>query len=143
MQTIAQLHSVVRRVSDEGVCTCELDIGQTLQVRAVDLVVLSKSTVQLNRIDTVKQLFHAYANRSMAYNLPHVVGLTLFGSEVQVACPLTEAYESFKGIAIAQLLAQMHTEYTHTSKHICPNCSARTQIHSNASTRDPHCRTSR
>ena len=101
LQIIAQLNGVVKQVSSSGICTCDFNFGNTLRVWAKDLVVLSKSTVQLNRIDTVKQLFHAYANRSMAYNLPHVVGLTLFGSKVKVACPLTEAYESFKGTVMA------------------------------------------
>ena len=87
-------------VSTDGECTCEFNLDNTLQVAATDLVVLSKVSGQLDRMDTVKQLFHAYANRSMAYNLPHVVGLTLFGSKVKVACPLTEAYESFKGTTV-------------------------------------------
>ena len=107
------MHGIVMSVSDEGTCTMKLDIGQTLRVKVTDLVVLSKATVQLNRMDTVKQLFHAYANRSMAYNLPHVVGLTLFGSEIKVACPLTEAYESFKGTA-----KRISWRNTHALKHL-------------------------
>ena len=38
----------------------------------------------LNRIETVKQLFGSFANRSMAYDLPHVIGLTTFSSNVTV-----------------------------------------------------------
>lgn len=50
----------------------------------------------LPRIDTVKQLFVAYANRSIAYDFPHVIGLTTFGTKVECVRKLTEAFESFK-----------------------------------------------
>ncbi|XP_065835782.1 uncharacterized protein [Oscarella lobularis] len=48
------------------------------------------------RLNAVKELFHAFANRSMAYDHPHVIGLTLFGTEVTVASEVTELFESFK-----------------------------------------------
>lgn len=50
----------------------------------------------MTRIGAVKQLFHAFANRSMAYNYPHVIGLTLFGSSVKVVSKVSELFESFK-----------------------------------------------
>ena len=95
------MEGIVLQVSTTGTCTCQFGFGHIVRAAAADLMVLSKVDATLNRLDTVKQLFHAYANRSMAYNLPHVVGLTLFGSKVKVACPLTEAYESFKGTVMA------------------------------------------
>ncbi|XP_065835771.1 uncharacterized protein [Oscarella lobularis] len=48
------------------------------------------------RLNAVKELFHAFANRSMAYDHPHVIGLTLFGTTVAVASEVTELFESFK-----------------------------------------------
>jgi len=48
------------------------------------------------RIEAVKQFFHAFSNRSMAYNFPHHIGLILFGTNVTVACPLTPLFENFK-----------------------------------------------
>jgi ubiquitin-protein ligase len=50
----------------------------------------------MTRIGAVKQLFHAFANRSMAYNYSHVIGLTLFGSTVKVVSKVSELFESFK-----------------------------------------------
>jgi len=74
-------------------------LGPT-RVKATDLEVLTgrgaAALIPLSRIDTVKQLFAGFANRSMAYDLPHVIGLTTFGSEVKCERKLTEAFESFK-----------------------------------------------
>uniref|UniRef100_A0A0G4HFP5 UBC core domain-containing protein n=1 Tax=Chromera velia CCMP2878 TaxID=1169474 RepID=A0A0G4HFP5_9ALVE len=50
----------------------------------------------LSRLQVVKQLFHAFVNRSEAYALPHSLGLVLFGSEAEVTCPLTPLFEDFK-----------------------------------------------
>ena len=86
------------KVSNTGKCTCQFGFGHIMRVAALDLQVLSKATVQLNRMDTVKRLFHAHVNRIIEYNLPHMVDLTLFGSEVKVVYPLTKACESFNGI---------------------------------------------
>ena len=78
---------------------CQRDWCSTL-VKAADLEVLTPrgaaALKPLPRIDTVKQLFAGFANRSMAYDLPHVIGLTTFGSEVVRVRQLTEAFESFR-----------------------------------------------
>ena len=50
----------------------------------------------LSRLDVVKALFHALANRSMAYTYKHVIGLTLFGSDVRQTCDLTELFVNFQ-----------------------------------------------
>ncbi|XP_077977751.1 uncharacterized protein LOC144433317 [Glandiceps talaboti] len=50
----------------------------------------------MTRIDATKQLFHAFANRSMAYNFAHIIALTQFDSYVTVVEEFTEAFESFK-----------------------------------------------
>eukprot|EP00666_Eupelagonemidae_sp_cell4sb_P007626 gene7626-20180_t len=51
----------------------------------------------LTRLDVVKQLFFAFANRTMSYDLHHVIGLVLFSSTTEVRCPLTEVFEGFRG----------------------------------------------
>ena len=58
----------------------------------------------MTRIETVKQLFHAFSNRSQAYGYAHCIGLVNFGtfedSESQrrqsFECTLTELFENFK-----------------------------------------------
>ena len=50
----------------------------------------------MTRLQAVKQLFHAFANRSMAYNLHNVIGLTLFATDIKVHCRVTELFERFK-----------------------------------------------
>ena len=50
----------------------------------------------MTRLQTVKQLFHAFANRSMAYNMPHVIGLICFGSQINVVSRVTELFINFK-----------------------------------------------
>ncbi len=39
---------------------------------------------RLSRIDTTKQLFHAFINRQEAYDFGNWISLTLFGSDVKV-----------------------------------------------------------
>eukprot|EP01012_Entosiphon_sulcatum_P032012 TRINITY_DN4074_c0_g1_i1.p1 TRINITY_DN4074_c0_g1~~TRINITY_DN4074_c0_g1_i1.p1 ORF type:complete len:1661 (-),score=246.09 TRINITY_DN4074_c0_g1_i1:94-5052(-) len=51
---------------------------------------------RLSRIDTVKQLFNAFVNRTQAYNCRNTVGLILFGSDVNVTCQLTPIFEDFR-----------------------------------------------
>lgn len=71
-----------------------------IRVVANDLEVLTSHGVAalmpMDRMSTVKQLFTSFANRSMAYDLPHTIGLTTFGADVQRVRELTEAFESFK-----------------------------------------------
>ena len=50
----------------------------------------------VSRLNAVKQLFHAFANRTMAYNLFHVVGLTVFASKLTCVSKVTELFEQFK-----------------------------------------------
>lgn len=50
----------------------------------------------ITRLNAVKQLFHAFANRTMAYNLFHVVGLTVFSTDVSCISKVTELFEQFK-----------------------------------------------
>ena len=53
----------------------------------------------LTRVETVKQLFHAFSNRSQAYAFRHSVGLMKFGSFDETPtfdCNITDLFESFK-----------------------------------------------
>ncbi|KAI1883300.1 hypothetical protein AGOR_G00243780 [Albula goreensis] len=50
----------------------------------------------LKRIDAVKQLFQCFADRTMAYDFHHVVGLVTFGSVVKMFHSFTETLETFK-----------------------------------------------
>ncbi|CAN0410801.1 unnamed protein product, partial [Lampetra fluviatilis] len=50
----------------------------------------------MTRIDAIKQLFHAFANRSMAYDFHHIVGLTTFGNGVEVVGKFVDVLENFK-----------------------------------------------
>lgn len=50
----------------------------------------------LNRLDTCKQLFGAFLNRAISYDMPKHVGLILFGSDIEHTCKLTPFYESFR-----------------------------------------------
>ena len=50
----------------------------------------------VSRLNAVKQLFHAFANRTMAYNLFHVVGFTLFANKLTYVSKVTELFEQFK-----------------------------------------------
>ena len=63
----------------------------------------------ISRMETAKQLFAGFANRSMAYNLPHVIGLTTFSDEVKRVRQLTEAFESFNA-AVAGVTPQGATK---------------------------------
>eukprot|EP01046_Picozoa_sp_COSAG06_P034093 COSAG06_NODE_3539_length_5209_cov_18.158513_5_plen_207_part_00 len=53
----------------------------------------------LTRLDTVKQLFHAFSNRSQAYAFNHSIGLITFGSFSSTQtfdCEITDLFERFK-----------------------------------------------
>ena len=64
--------------------------------RNASLLTLFLSTrAGVTRLDAVKGMFSLFADRSIAYEYHHVVGLTLFNSTVQRVCPLTDAFESF------------------------------------------------
>lgn len=51
---------------------------------------------KLSRLDTVKQLFHAYTSRTEAYDLANQIGLILFGSSATCECEITPFFEHFK-----------------------------------------------
>ncbi|XP_048093172.1 uncharacterized protein LOC125290545 [Alosa alosa] len=50
----------------------------------------------MDRMTAVKQLFDAFANRSMAYNFHIVIGLVTFGRSVDIIHIFTENLEKFK-----------------------------------------------
>nr|XP_015194702.1 PREDICTED: uncharacterized protein LOC107075993 [Lepisosteus oculatus] len=52
--------------------------------------------IKMKRIDAIKQMFHAFANRSMAYNFHHVIGLVRFGGKIEILHTFTEIFETFK-----------------------------------------------
>jgi ubiquitin-protein ligase len=51
---------------------------------------------QLSRLFAVKQLFRAFIERTEAYDLPHHIGLVLFGSEVECTCSITPYFDQFR-----------------------------------------------
>lgn len=50
----------------------------------------------MTRLEVVKQLFHAYTNRTEGYALPNRLGLITFGAQTRVACELTQLFGKFK-----------------------------------------------
>ena len=57
------------------------------------------SAKAMTRLDTVKQFFHAFSNRSQAYSYPHNIGLIKFGSFEDAPtfeCEITELFDTFK-----------------------------------------------
>jgi ubiquitin-protein ligase len=55
-----------------------------------------KAVEQLTRLETCKQLFHAFINRSLAYDYPVHLGALQFGNRVQMQCQFTGLYEEFR-----------------------------------------------
>ncbi|XP_072303871.1 uncharacterized protein [Eucyclogobius newberryi] len=53
-------------------------------------------SVDLQKIHTVKELFYNFANRSMAYDFHHIIGLVKFDSTVKTLQTFTETLEKFK-----------------------------------------------
>ena len=51
---------------------------------------------RLQRIETMKLLFSAFVDRTMAYELPNHLGLVTFGSEVEQCVGLTPLLEDFR-----------------------------------------------
>ncbi|XP_041956477.1 uncharacterized protein LOC121715138 isoform X4 [Alosa sapidissima] len=54
------------------------------------------SDTKMRKLDAVKQLFDAFANRSMAYDFPHLISLVTFGRGVKIMHRFTENLEKFK-----------------------------------------------
>eukprot|EP01114_Cavostelium_apophysatum_P017000 TRINITY_DN4954_c0_g2_i1.p1 TRINITY_DN4954_c0_g2~~TRINITY_DN4954_c0_g2_i1.p1 ORF type:complete len:1204 (-),score=253.03 TRINITY_DN4954_c0_g2_i1:310-3393(-) len=69
----------------------------------------SDKSKKLSRIDIVRQLFHAFINRSQAYNYPTQIGLTLFSTNVREVCKITPLFEVFRD----------HIEKMYTSGDTC------------------------
>jgi hypothetical protein len=55
-----------------------------------------KKESRLSRIETTKQLFHAFVNRCQAYNIPNQLGLILFSTAVRRSCEMTRLFEKFR-----------------------------------------------
>lgn len=51
---------------------------------------------EIQKINAVKELFHNFATRSMAYDFHHVIGLVKFDSMVKTLHTFTENLEKFK-----------------------------------------------
>lgn len=54
------------------------------------------SDTEMTKLDAVKHLFEAFANRSMAYDFPHLISLVTFGTGVKIMHRFTENLEKFK-----------------------------------------------
>lgn len=50
---------------------------------------------EIKKINAVKELFHNFATRSMAYDFHHVIGLVKFDSMVKTLHTFTENLEKF------------------------------------------------
>ncbi|XP_044223340.1 uncharacterized protein LOC122993329 isoform X2 [Thunnus albacares] len=53
-------------------------------------------SIELKKIDAVKELFYNFASRSLAYDFHHVIGLVKFDSMVKTLHTFTENLEKFK-----------------------------------------------
>lgn len=52
--------------------------------------------IKMTKVAAVKQLFDAFANRTIAYDFPHLISLLTFGQEVKTIHTFTENLEKFK-----------------------------------------------
>jgi hypothetical protein len=73
-----------------GELTLELEVARATKQNRI------AESRRLTRLDTVKQLFHAFTGRMEAYDLRNQIGLVLFGSEASCACEITPFFEPFK-----------------------------------------------
>eukprot|EP01083_Nonionella_stella_P067200 177590_1 len=55
----------------------------------------STSKGALNRLEVIKECWHAFINRSTAYDFPNEIGLIVFDSDVEKKCDITSSYEKF------------------------------------------------
>jgi hypothetical protein len=67
----------------------KLLIGWTSEQKA-------RRTDTLTRLDVLKQMFDAYVNRTLAYNLPTHLGLVTFGTKATLVQKITNAVEEFR-----------------------------------------------
>ena len=105
----------------------------------------------LSRLDVVKELFKTFADRSMAYNYHHVIGLTLFSGGVQVVSSVSEEFALFQDV-VQDVEAHGRTavwdamvsaaEQLDVISSTYPNCAKRslclTDGEDNSSTNEPH-----
>lgn len=61
-------------------------------------------SVEICKINAVKELFDNFATRSMAYDFHHVIGLVKFDSTVTTLHTFTETLEKFKVIHLITLI---------------------------------------
>jgi len=67
------------------------------RIDVIDIDVLYKrDDSRMTRMQTVKQLFHAFVNRCQAYDYATQIGLIIFDSDVDYTCPLTQVLEDFR-----------------------------------------------
>eukprot|EP00752_Nemacystus_decipiens_P013348 g11818.t1 len=77
---------------EKGLCVLEHYLRDPYQ----RLKTKPEETISLTRQDAVKQILHAFINRSQAYDLPNEMGLISFGSDVHVPCRPTHVLEDFR-----------------------------------------------
>ena len=77
---------VISRPPKEAIIVI-LDRSRSMKAMAFD---------RFKRIDIVKELFKTFADRSMAYNYHHVIGLTVFSKTVEVISFASEAFVHFQ-----------------------------------------------
>ena len=102
--TVAKLSSGSGREERIDLSTIELQEPVVTRRPEEAIIVLIDISGSMNgdwdsgvtRLGAVKQLFHAFANRNMAYNLFHVIGLTVFATRVNCVSKVTELFEQFK-----------------------------------------------
>lgn len=56
----------------------------------------TREPAYMTRLQTVKQLFHAFINRSQAYDYGNRIALILFAGKSELACDFTASYETFR-----------------------------------------------
>ena len=105
----------------------------------------------MSRLDIVKELFKTFADRSMAYNYHHVIGLTLFNRSVEVVSSVSEEFVLFQDavkdvkadgrtavwdamVSAAEQLDEISTSYPDCAKRIL----SLTDGEDNESTHKPH-----
>ena len=105
----------------------------------------------LSRLDIVKELFKTFADRSIAYNYHHVIGLTVFSKNLEVISLASEAFVHFQsalqdvdydsGTAIWDAMVSA-AEQLDAISSTYPDCVKRilclTDGEDNRSTHEPH-----
>lgn len=83
----------------------DLSLNTTRSPKEAILVLIDTSSsmtencygsVDIQKIHAVKELFNNFANRSMAYDFHHIIGLVKFDSTVKTLQTFTETLETFK-----------------------------------------------